>query len=64
MYYAHPAATGLIAVLLEVSGDSSNLKTEPARLCQGCLQGNGVLGDTEFGTQVSYMHDGSEAMHA
>ena len=33
----NPAATGLIAELLEVSGESRDFESEPAGLCQGCL---------------------------
>ena len=45
-------ATGLVGELLEVLGENTHLTTEPAGLCQGCLEGNGVLGVTEPGTQV------------
>ena len=46
------AATGLVGGLLEVLEESIHLTTGTAGLCQGCLQGNGVLGVTEPGTQV------------
>ena len=52
VYYTHSAATGIIAGLLEVSEESRDFDCEPAGLYQGCLQGNGVLGVTEFGAQV------------
>ena len=42
VYYTHSAATGLIAGLFEVSGESRDFESEPAGACQGCLQGNGV----------------------
>ena len=45
-------ATGLVGELLEVLGENVHLTTEPAGLRQGCLQGDGVLGVTEPGTQV------------
>ena len=46
------SATGLIAGLLEVQGEIRDFETEPAELCQGYQQGNGVFGVTEFSTQV------------
>ena len=46
------SATGLIAGLLEVQGEIRDFETEPAELCQGYLQGNGVFRVTEFSTQV------------
>ena len=49
------AATGLVAEALKVPGESSHVTTGPAGLCQGRLQGNGVLGGTETGTQVRIM---------
>ena len=51
-YYTHLAVTGLIAGLLEVPRENGDFKAESAGLCQGCLQGNGVLGVTGFCTQV------------
>ena len=47
---------GFIGGLLEVPGESSHLKTEPAGLRQARLQGNGVLGDTELCAQVRIRH--------
>ena len=48
----HLVATGLIAGLLKVPKGRRHLRTEPAEFFQGHLQGNGVLGVTELGTQV------------
>ena len=39
----NPAATGLIAGLLEVSGESRDFESEPAELCQGCLHCKGMV---------------------
>ena len=46
------AAVGLIARLFDVPGESRHLPIRPTGLCQGHLQGNGVLGVKELGTQV------------
>ena len=45
-------AAGLITGLFDIPRESRHLRTGPAELCQGCLQGDGVLGVTEPGTQV------------
>ena len=46
------AAVGLIARLFDVPRESRHLPIRPTGLCQGHLQGNGVLGVKELGTQV------------